>query len=112
MEAENPRLIRPDYRLPYKPGLASRNFFSWTHMHIPSEQNKTPKMHYQMFDELIGDDEQNVEALVHRGGAKSTVLTNHLPIYVAVNGFLENFGVVHNLVIFSATIDQAIEQSD
>lgn len=107
---ENPRLIRPDYRLPYKPKSDSIKFFSWTHVHIPSEQNKTPKMHYQMYDELIGNQEQNVQALVHRGGAKSTVLTNHLPIYVAVNGYLDNFGTVHNLVIFSATIDQAIEQ--
>lgn len=110
MEVLNDRLIRPDYRLPYKPQIDSIKFFSWTHTHIPSEQNITPKMHYQMFDELIGTDEQNVEALVHRGGAKSTVLTNHLPIYVAVNGCLDHFGVVHNLVIFSATIDQAIEQ--
>ena len=109
-DENNSRLIRPDYRLPYKPQVDSLKFFSWTHLHIPSEQNKTPKMHYQMYDELIGDKEQNVQALVHRGGAKSTVLTNHLPIYVAVNGFLDNFGVVHNLVIFSATIDQAIEQ--
>ena len=110
MENFNPRLIRPDYRLPYKPKVYSLKFFSWTHVHVPSEQNKTPKMHYQMYDELIGDDEQNVQALVHRGGAKSTVLTNHLPIYVAVNGKLDLFGVVDNLVIFSATIDQAIEQ--
>lgn len=110
MENYNPRLIRPDYRLPYKPKVYSMKFFSWTHTHIPSEQNKTPKMHYQMYDELIGTEEQNVQALVHRGGAKSTVLTNHLPIFVAVNGELDNFGKVHNLVIFSATIDQAIEQ--
>ena len=110
LDKDNPRLIRPDYRLPYKPGEASMKFFSWRNLHIPQEQNLTPKMHYQIFDELIGDEEQNVQALVHRGGAKSTVLTNHMPIYVAVNGELDNFGVVHNLVIFSATIDQAIEQ--
>lgn len=110
MDVLNDRLIRPDYRVPYKPQVDSMKFFSWTHTHIPSEQNKTPKMHYQIYDELIGTDEQNVQALVHRGGAKSTVLTNHVPIYVAVNGELDHFGVVHNLVIFSATIDQAIEQ--
>ena len=110
MNEENKRLIRPDYRIPYKPLIWSRKFFSWTHVHIPAEQNITPRMHYQMYDELIGDEEQNVQAMVHRGGAKSTVFTNHLPIYVAVNGRLDNFGIVHNLVIFSATIDQAIEQ--
>lgn len=111
MIENNDRLIRPDYKIPYMPKIHSAKFFSWVNIHIPSEQNITPKMHYIMYDELIGcEDEQNVQALVHRGGAKSTVLTNHLPIYVAVNGELDNFGVVHNLVIFSATIDQAIEQ--
>jgi predicted phage terminase large subunit-like protein len=63
-----------------------------------------------MVDEMIGTNEQNVQAMIHRGGAKSTVLSNYLPIDIAVRGKLENFGVVHNLVIFSATIDQAIEQ--
>ena len=101
---------RPDYEIPYKPQFMSRKFFSWVNLNITKEQHKTPRMHYQMVDELLGDDSQNVQAMVHRGGAKSTVFTNYLPIYVAVNGGLDNFGAVHNLVIFSATIEQAIEQ--
>ena len=102
--------IRPDYKLAYKPGITSIRFFSWINLHVAKEQHKTPRMHYQMIDELIGTEEQNVQAMVHRGGAKSTVFTNYVPIYVAVTGELPNFGVVHNLVIFSATIEQAIEQ--
>lgn len=102
--------VRPDYNIPYKPGITSVMFFSWINIHVAKEQHKTPRMHYQMIDELIGSEEQNVQAMVHRGGAKSTVMTNYVPIYVAVNGSLPNFGIVHNLVIFSATIEQAIEQ--
>lgn len=101
--------IRPDYTQPYYPKEMSRKFFSWVNLHINKESHKTPRMHYQMIDELLTED-QNVQAMVHRGGAKSTVMTNYLPIYVAVHGELDNFGKVHNLVIFSATIDQAIEQ--
>ena len=102
--------IRPDYTVPYKPKYTSLKFFTWVNLHITKEQHKTPRMHYQMVDELIGTTDQNVQAMVHRGGAKSTVFTNYLPIYVAVTGQLDNFGMVHNLVIFSATIDQSIEQ--
>ena len=102
--------IRPDYNVPYAPGKTSIEFFSWINLHVAKEQHKTPRMHYQMIDELIGDESQNAQAMVHRGGAKSTVMTNYVPIKVAVDGSLPNFGKVHNLVIFSATIDQAIEQ--
>lgn len=101
--------VRPDYTIPYLPKEMSIRFFSWVNLNIVKDSHKTPRMHYQMIDELLTED-QNVQAMVHRGGAKSTVMTNYLPIYVACHGSLDNFGVVHNLVIFSATIDQAIEQ--
>ena len=106
----NDRLIRPDYRIPYKIGDQSRKFFSWVNVNIPRDQNVTPRMHYQLFDELIGTPEQNVQALVHRGGAKSTVMTNYLPLYVADTGELPYFGKITNLIVYSATIDQAIDQ--
>jgi len=101
--------IRPSYTEGYRPRKESIEFFSWINIHIPQEQNSTPRMHYQMIDEMYSK-EQNVQAMVHRGGAKSTVMTNYTPLYVAVRGNLPNFGEVHNLVIFSATIDQAKEQ--
>lgn len=101
--------VRPDYTVGYKPKEMSIQFFSWVNMHINTESHKTPRMHYQMIDELFTED-QNVQAMVHRGGAKSTVMTNYTPIYVAVHGGLPNFGKVHNLIIFSATIEQAIDQ--
>lgn len=101
--------IRPDYTLGYKPKHMSAKFFSWVNLNISKEQHKTPRMHYQMIDELLSED-QNVQAMVHRGGAKSTVMTNYLPVYVACHGSLPNFGEVHNLIIFSATIEQAIDQ--
>lgn len=101
--------IRPDYSVPYTPNIESIQFFSWVNVHIPQEQNKAPRMHYQIIDEMYSE-ETNVQAMVHRGGAKSTIMTNYTPLYVAVLGELPNFGVVHNLVIFSATIEQAKEQ--
>ena len=45
--------VRPDYTKPYKIGETSRKFFSWINIHVAKEQHKTPRMHYQMIDELI-----------------------------------------------------------
>jgi len=102
------RLIRPDYTEPYKPKKESREFFSWVNVNIPNEEFTTPKMHYIMIDELFTED-INVQAMVHREGAKSTVMTKFTPLYVASLGGLPNFGRVVNCCIFSATYAQAVD---
>lgn len=106
--SNNPNYIRPDYTFPYLPKSTSAEFFSWVNVNIPSEEFKTPKMHYMMIDELLGP-ETEVQAMVHREGAKSTVLTKYLPLYAAAVGGLPNFGRVVNCVIFSATYAQAVD---
>ena len=55
----NGTFVRPDYRIPYLPKDMSARFFSWVNLHIARESNKTPRMHYQMIDELLTED-QNV----------------------------------------------------
>jgi len=106
----NPNYIRPDYTVPYMPKKTSLAFFSWVNINIPNEEFKTPKMHYMMIDELIGEDSgTDVQAMVHREGAKTTVLSKFLPLYIASTGELPNFGRVVNCIIFSATYDQAVD---
>ena len=106
----SPNYIRPDYTVPYLPKETSTKFFSWVNVNIPNEEFKTPKMHYMMIDELIGPDSgTDVQAMVHREGAKTTVLSKFLPLYIASTGELPNFGKVLNCIIFSATYDQAVD---
>lgn len=106
----NPNYIRPDYTVPYMPKETSRKFFSWVNVNIPYEGFDTPKMHYMMIDVLIGEDSgDEVQAMVHREGAKTTVLSKYLPLYTASTGELPNFGEVLNCIIFSATYDQAVD---
>lgn len=106
----NPNYIRPDYTVPYMPKKTSLAFFSWVNVNIQSQEFKTPKMHYMMIDELIGEDSgTDVQAMIHREGAKTTVLSKFLPLYVASTGELPNFGGVTNCIIFSATYDQAVD---
>jgi hypothetical protein len=106
----NPNYIRPDYTVPYMPQETSVRFFSWVNVNIPNEEFDTPKMHYMMIDELIGPESgTDVQAMVHREGAKTTVLSKFLPLYIASTGELPNFGPVLNCIIFSATYDQAVD---
>ena len=83
-------------------------FFSWVNTALPPEDTITPKMHYILVDELLSG-YQNVEALVFRGGAKSTITTKQLPLFVADTGELPNFGRCVNIGIFSATYSQAVD---
>ena len=106
--SKNPNYIRPDYTIPYKPKKTSMEFFSWVNVNIPNEEFKTPKMHYMLIDELL-DESTDVQAMVHREGAKTTVLSKFLPLYIASTGELPNFGKVLNCIIFSATYDQAVD---
>ena len=102
--------IRPDYTVPYRPKETSVKFFSWVNVNIPNEQFSTPKMHYMMVDELLGPDSgDRVQAMVHREGAKTTVLSKFLPLYTASTGEFPNFGHVTNMIIFSATYAQAVD---
>ena len=67
--SNNPNFIRPDYTVPYMPKETSLAFFSWVNVNIPNTEFKTPKMHYMMIDELIGENSGlNVQAMVHREG--------------------------------------------
>lgn len=103
----NKNYIRPDYSYPYKPKKESIEFFTWVNVFMPNEGHETPKMHYMLIDEVLRD-KINVQAVVHREGAKTTVLTKFLPLRIAAEGRLPNFGRVVNCCIFSATYAQAV----
>jgi hypothetical protein len=75
---------------------------------LGQEDSATPKAHYIAIDKMLGDDTE-VQAMMARGMAKSTVFTKYLPLYVASLGELPNFGRVVNIAIFSATYAQAVD---
>lgn len=96
------------YDEPYEIGNESKAFFSWLNILIPSQSNSTPKVHYKLIDHMMTRHKRQL-AVCHRGMAKSTLVGEYLPLYIASLGSYPNFGKVDNLVIFSATIDQAQE---
>ena len=113
-DSTNSRVYRPDYTKPYRPKKESIDFMSWCNLNLIEEDNKTPRIHYEFLD-LALSSEDKVQVIVHRGGAKTTVLNTKLTLYVASLGYMPNFlnkngelQKIQNLMIFSASEDQAI----
>ena len=67
--SSNSRVHRPDYTKPYKPKKESKEFLSWCNLNLMPEDNKTPRIHYEMLDLALSHDDR-VQIIVHRGGAK------------------------------------------
>ncbi len=88
----------------YKPSefsLGFVNFMKLVNGHEP-EENKTPVVHYQLLDN-VGSPKTRLAILCHRGFAKSTILSEYLPLYCAVFGYLENFGEVNYMLFIGDT---------
>ncbi|MCH9712819.1 MAG: hypothetical protein K0U20_09370 [Proteobacteria bacterium] len=114
MDLENSRVYTPDYTVPYKPKKESLDFLSWCNLNLVEEDNKTPRMHYEMLD-IVLSEEKRVQAIVHRGGAKTTLLNTKMALYVASLGYMPNFKnkdgeeqQIKNMMIFSGSEEQAI----
>lgn len=108
------RVHRPDYSKPYRPKKESLDFFSWCNLNLVAEDNITPRIHYEFVDMALSK-ENRVQVIVHRGGAKTTVLNTKLSLYVASLGYCPNMlnkngeqQSIKNLMIFSGSEDQAI----
>ena len=111
---DSSRIIRPDYTKPYYPKKESLEFLSWCNANLIAEDNKTPRIHYEMLDTVLSE-EKRVQAIVFRGGAKTTLLNTKLALYVASLGYMPNFKnkdgeiqTIKNMMIFSGSEEQAI----
>lgn len=88
---------------------ATLEFFSWNNLMFGADDNKTPYVHYHIVNHYFAKYNRAL-SLCSRGLAKSTLTTERLPLFISSMGKFPNFGTVSNIVIVSATIDQAQEQ--
>jgi phage terminase large subunit-like protein len=72
------------------------------------EENITPLVHYKMLDTLI-EGGNYVANLCHRGIAKTTLMGEYLILYLALHGYLPNFGPVSLVLYVSDSIDNGIK---
>lgn len=88
---------------PSKPALDFVNFMKLVNGH-EGEENKTPVVHYQLLDNVFSG-KSRLAILCHRGFAKSTILSEFLPLYCAVFGHLENFGEVSYMLFIGDSME-------
>lgn len=103
-------MFEVDYTNDYQPKKESIQFFNWMNMMFPdSFDSMTPTVHFKMMDNALTKHRHSISVCA-RDLAKSTLHTQLLPLYVAMMGNLPNFGQVNNILIISATYDQAVAQ--
>lgn len=95
-----------DYLTPYVPKEEGLKFFAWDNLMFGAKDNETPKVHYQLVDTLLTR-HHLFSAMCFRGFAKTSIMSHKMPLYVAMDGGMPNFGNVMNAVLVSDTFDQA-----
>lgn len=70
------------------------------------EENKTPVMHLMMLDDLIHKNDNLF--VVHRGGAKTTVIHEYVFLYIAVYGTFFKFGTQDVAIYVSDTMENGV----
>lgn len=90
----------------YTPSLPAINFVNFIKLvnGAEGEENKTPVVHFKLLDNVFSG-ESRLAILCHRGFAKSTILSEYLPLYCAVYGGLENFGEVTYMLFIGDSVE-------
>ena len=91
----------------YIPSEASLKFFNFIKLvnGADGEENLTPVVHYKLMDNIFDPDERQLAILCHRGFAKTTILSEYLPLYCAVYGELPGFGDLTYMLFISDTME-------
>lgn len=72
------------------------------------ESNKTPPVHLKMLDKVISPRNQ-IANLCFRGAAKTTLFMEYLTLFLAVFGYLPNFGDITGMIYVSDSMDNGVK---
>lgn len=73
------------------------------------ESNKTPPVHLKMLDKLATGTSHRVVNLCFRGAAKTTLFFEYLVLFIAMFGYLPNFGKVTGMIYVSDSMDNGVK---
>ena len=92
----------------YVPTVEALEFMNFIKMvnGAKGEENKTPVMHLVMLDALIHENDNLL--VVHRGGAKTTVIHEYVFLYMAVYGEFFGFGKQEVAIYVSDTMENGV----
>lgn len=90
----------------YQPSAAALKFLTFMKLvnGAEGEENKTPPVHLKLLDNVFSG-KSRLAILCHRGFAKSTILSEYLPLYCAVYGELDNFGEVTYMLFIGDSME-------
>ncbi len=74
------------------------------------ESNKTPPVHLKMLDKVVGDKEY-VANLCFRGAAKTTLFFEYFVLFLAVFGYLPNFGTIDSMIYVSDSMENGVKSA-
>ncbi|MEA2037054.1 MAG: hypothetical protein U9O94_06070 [Nanoarchaeota archaeon] len=99
--------VDPNY-VPSEFALEFISFIKLLHGDTPTE-HKSPVIHYQMLDNIIGKKE-NIANMCSRGLSKTTLLAEYLFLYIAVYGGIPGFGDVGYALYVSDSIENGVKK--
>ena len=74
------------------------------------ESHKTPPVHLKMLDKVVGDKDY-IANLCFRGAAKTTLFFEYFVLFLAVFGYLPNFGVIDGLIYVSDSMENGVKSA-
>lgn len=74
------------------------------------ESNKTPPVHLKMLDKVVGDKDY-IANLCFRGAAKTTLFFEYFVLFLAVFGYLPNFGKINGLIYVSDSMENGVKSA-
>lgn len=72
------------------------------------ESHKTPPVHLKMLDKITTNSSYMAN-LCFRGAAKTTLFMEYLTLYIAVFGYLPNFGTVSGMIYVSDSMENGVK---
>jgi predicted phage terminase large subunit-like protein len=72
------------------------------------ESHKTPPVHLKMLDKVVSPKNQ-IANLCFRGAAKTTLFFEYLILFIAVFGYLPNFGEISGMIYVSDSMDNGVK---
>lgn len=96
----------------YTPSVFALEFMNFIKLvnGAEGETNKTPPVHLKMLDKMVSDEEM-IANLCFRGAAKTTLFMEYLVLYLAVFGYLPNFGKITGMIYVSDSMDNGVKSA-
>jgi predicted phage terminase large subunit-like protein len=105
----NYRVLNSKEYIPSEFALVFMNFIKLVNG-AEGESNKTPPLHLKMLDKAITPSAY-VANLCFRGAAKTTLWMEYFTLFLALYGFLPNFGKVEGMIYISDSMENGVKSA-